>query len=637
MPYADVSLFGAKGDGVTDDTAAFQAAINYAILINGTVYLPPPITNYLLKSSLYIQPSNTGPNEGTCSIRIYGQGRYQYIQYNGQSNSSIFVVHGATLCTFSNINVLLSNSVSQTVVFDIWPTVTYNNMYSVVFENCNVQFGTGGNNVAWRIGQISPTNTGSGNSDFIWKNCNVQGEGNQYGDIAWQIGGNNTIGQLYINCAASNTWRRYLNTTIFTQTGTVASTDVNIAVNSANGFSTLGFPTSGEIQINSEQIAYTGLTSSSFTGCTRGINGTTAASYGQTSVANNYTLSTPTVAFTNQTVGIADTTINVISTSGFPTSGSVQIVSEQISYTGTTSTSFTGCTRGINGTTAAAYGTNYLVDLLGSSPMYGVLLSSQTFTWIGGGGSHHACDFCFSGGSVAEIMNDRSEEGQTYLHVGTGDAAENEIITVRSCDIVNHTPTSILFHLFHPTSLRIINCNISEMGVQAGANIITEFYGQAGGSIEVIGGQIQAVYPFYTQTAIGANTWPLVIDRVIQLDSGDNILGYFASPARPGTVQSLDNSSPPVNPNPQAGEYIILNVVNTSAFTINAPSVHLNGARITFEIMNSSGSAMGTITWDPSFKLAGAFTNPANGFRRTISFVYNGSNWVEIGRAVADI
>ena len=56
------------------------------------------------------------------------------------------------------------------------------------------------------------------------------------------------------------------------------------------------------------------------------------------------------------------TTISVVSTVGFPTSGVLSLTtdSEQISYTGVTPTSFTGCTRGFNNTIAATHttGTN---------------------------------------------------------------------------------------------------------------------------------------------------------------------------------------------------------------------------------------------------------------------------------------
>ena len=49
------------------------------------------------------------------------------------------------------------------------------------------------------------------------------------------------------------------------------------------------------------------------------------------------------------------TTITVASTTGFDSSGTIYIENEQITYTGTTSTTFTGATRGANGTTASSH------------------------------------------------------------------------------------------------------------------------------------------------------------------------------------------------------------------------------------------------------------------------------------------
>jgi hypothetical protein len=53
--------------------------------------------------------------------------------------------------------------------------------------------------------------------------------------------------------------------------------------------------------------------------------------------------------------GATDTTITVDSTAGFASSGELSIDSEQIAYTGITATSFTGLTRGLNGTTPAPH------------------------------------------------------------------------------------------------------------------------------------------------------------------------------------------------------------------------------------------------------------------------------------------
>ena len=55
------------------------------------------------------------------------------------------------------------------------------------------------------------------------------------------------------------------------------------------------------------------------------------------------------------------TTVNVSDASSFPTTGILTIDLEAIHYTGTTATSFTGCTRGFDGTTAASHAVNSTV------------------------------------------------------------------------------------------------------------------------------------------------------------------------------------------------------------------------------------------------------------------------------------
>ena len=54
-------------------------------------------------------------------------------------------------------------------------------------------------------------------------------------------------------------------------------------------------------------------------------------------------------------------TITVDSTAGFPSSGTIKINLELISYTGVSPTTFTGCTRGSSGTTASAHDDNAIV------------------------------------------------------------------------------------------------------------------------------------------------------------------------------------------------------------------------------------------------------------------------------------
>jgi len=68
-----------------------------------------------------------------------------------------------------------------------------------------------------------------------------------------------------------------------------------------------------------------------------------------------------TTTISGGTLSDSATTINVVSTSAFPASGYIVIESEEITYSGKTGTSFTGCTRASNSTTAASHATSTIV------------------------------------------------------------------------------------------------------------------------------------------------------------------------------------------------------------------------------------------------------------------------------------
>lgn len=99
--------------------------------------------------------------------------------------------------------------------------------------------------------------------------------------------------------------------------------------------STYGFSAAGSILIDTEIITYTGVTATTFTGCTRGAAGSSAATHARGAVVYQNNL-------------------------------------ENISYTGITPTTvFTGATRGSDGTTAATFATGSNVYAAGSFPGWG--------------------------------------------------------------------------------------------------------------------------------------------------------------------------------------------------------------------------------------------------------------------------
>jgi hypothetical protein len=82
------------------------------------------------------------------------------------------------------------------------------------------------------------------------------------------------------------------------------------------------------------------------------------------------------------------------------------------------------------------------------------------------------------------------------------------------------------------------------------------------------------------------------------------------------------------------GNFLQITANNGTNFTINAPTNAQTGTAITIQIRATA--ALGVATWNAVFKLA-AWTQPANGFSRSITYRYNGSNWVEVSRTTVDV
>lgn len=117
----------------------------------------------------------------------------------------------------------------------------------------------------------------------------------------------------------------------------VLSNGVALPTGTINVASTVNFPTTGSIFVTTsagvQTVTYTGKTTTTFTGCT---GGTGTMSTGGT--------------VTNTIATLPQPIINVVSTTGFPSSGSILVATstglQSITYTGTTGTTFTGCTGG---------------------------------------------------------------------------------------------------------------------------------------------------------------------------------------------------------------------------------------------------------------------------------------------------
>ncbi len=157
----------------------------------------------------------------------------------------------------------------------------------------------------------------------------------------------------------------------------------------------------------------------------------------------------------NGGISPTDTTITVLSTAGFPTTGTLIIDSEEMAYAGTTGTTFTSVTRGVNGTTAASHSSGATVrskaalgnitptlthigtanaNCTGPTPATLVSLAfgaTGTFQWT-----------CTMNGAVGQTIQFQGSASATSPAAITSNTATSELGALVSYDVVL-TPDSV--------------------------------------------------------------------------------------------------------------------------------------------------------------------------------------------------
>lgn len=68
MGSVNVQAYGAKGDGITDDTAAINSAVAAARLLGLDVYFPRPVVGYIVQTAGYTYRSNFGYRNGAITL-----------------------------------------------------------------------------------------------------------------------------------------------------------------------------------------------------------------------------------------------------------------------------------------------------------------------------------------------------------------------------------------------------------------------------------------------------------------------------------------------------------------------------------------------------------------------------------------
>jgi hypothetical protein len=149
-----------------------------------------------------------------------------------------------------------------------------------------------------------------------------------------------------------------------------------------------------------------------------------------TNIPNIVDLASPTTL--SQSIGITDSTINVVSTSGYPiNNGLIVIDKEQIFYTGSTPTSFTGCTRAANGTLNISHVAGVVVQSLVTASAYtnlrDAILQVESVLGVGGANIVGAVPPLITVTQLLKFASDTgiSRTAAGKLAIGNGNASDS--------------------------------------------------------------------------------------------------------------------------------------------------------------------------------------------------------------------
>ncbi len=127
VPGLNVRLFGARGDGVADDTAAIQAAVAYSKAHGGDVVFPPTTAFYKLSDEILVDFSGA-------SLRGAGGIDYVRIKQTNPNKNVLCITNGANRVVVRNLWLAGAGStVSKTASLFAYG---YGSVDELLMENC---------------------------------------------------------------------------------------------------------------------------------------------------------------------------------------------------------------------------------------------------------------------------------------------------------------------------------------------------------------------------------------------------------------------------------------------------------------------------------------------------------------------
>ena len=198
-----------------------------------------------------------------------------------------------------------------------------------------------------------------------------------------------------------------------------------------------------------------------------------------------------------------------------------------------------------------------------------------------------------------------------------------------------------LFHHYSSNTTTILIRDLDNGG-NGGSNHVTAYSSLRGIICEQGGANAKALVANAGCTAFKNNIE--MIDNVtggIDVSAAfraiNNIQQIQASTSFQGVATgAYDQAHTALNPDAAKGNLLTITASTNAGFSIGAPTSPTKGQPFTIRVKNTCGGAMGVIVWDAVYKMV-AFTNPATANSRSVSFIYDGTDWVETNRSAADI
>lgn len=208
LPFINVQDFGAIGDGVTDDTAAIQEAIDFALdeANGGTLFFPAPSLRYLVTDTLNLEPRGSAHY---FTLNIYSEGGVNAIGWGGGSDAAVFHAYGWKHSSIENVQVgLVVDDLENVVIWELDVDEDRESTGFLHFKRCAVWTASTHNDiVGWRIGNSSVADDGTESSFNVFDSCVVDFADKDNGGIAFDNSVHafgNSVAHTWVACGASN-------------------------------------------------------------------------------------------------------------------------------------------------------------------------------------------------------------------------------------------------------------------------------------------------------------------------------------------------------------------------------------------------------------------------------------------------